>query len=93
MIDGRLVPQELVNALCCQMDKWCQFNEAELTIMEVVDLMNNMLDESDPDVRIRESRTRKCFRNTLIGLRKDVPLGYDTIRYDIHNVTSKWIVT
>jgi len=42
--------------------------------MEVVDLMNNMLDESDPDVRIRESR--KCFRNSLIAY-----VYYSTMRY------------
>jgi len=41
--------------VCCQTNKWCQFNKAELTVVEVLDLMNNLLDESDPDVRIREN--------------------------------------
>lgn len=38
-----------------QMSKWCQFDHAELTVMEAVDLMNSLVDESDPDVDIPNS--------------------------------------
>jgi len=32
-----------------QMERWCKFDYAELTVMEAVELMNQLLDESDPD--------------------------------------------
>ena len=32
------------------MDQWCRFSHAELTIMEALHLMNQLIDESDPDV-------------------------------------------
>ena len=39
-----------------QMDQWCQFSQAEMTIMEALNLMNKLVDESDPDV----SRLAMC---------------------------------
>jgi inositol oxygenase len=38
-----------------KMAEWCQFNHAKLTVMEAVDLMNSLVDESDPDVDIANS--------------------------------------
>lgn len=32
-----------------RMSKWMKFNHAELTIMEALELLNSLLDESDPD--------------------------------------------
>lgn len=36
-------------------DKWSQLNRAELTIMEALELLNSLVDESDPDVDIPNS--------------------------------------
>lgn len=35
--------------------EWCKFDHAKLTIMEAVQLMNSLVDESDPDVDIPNS--------------------------------------
>ena len=35
-----------------KMDKWCQLNHAEMTIMEALDVLSDFLDECDPDVDI-----------------------------------------
>ena len=35
-----------------QHKKWLQFNHAELTIMEALDILNNIIDESDPDTDV-----------------------------------------
>lgn len=34
------------------MDDWCKFNKFEATIMEALDYLDNLVDESDPDVDI-----------------------------------------
>ena len=31
-------------------EKWCKFNHAELTVMEALLMLDNLVDESDPDV-------------------------------------------
>ena len=33
------------------MDEWTNFNHAEMTIMEALESLNCLVDESDPDVR------------------------------------------
>ena len=31
-------------------EKWCKFNHAELTVMEALLMLDDLVDESDPDV-------------------------------------------
>ncbi|XP_050537213.1 inositol oxygenase-like isoform X2 [Daktulosphaira vitifoliae] len=35
-----------------KMDDWCKFNKFEATVMEALDYLDNLVDESDPDVDI-----------------------------------------
>ncbi len=35
---------------CLQQEKWLKFDHFEATIMEALDLLNNVVDESDPDL-------------------------------------------
>jgi len=36
-------------------EKWCQFNHCEMTIMEAIKLLDNLVDESDPDTDLPNS--------------------------------------
>ena len=38
-----------------KMETWGQLNKAEMTIMEVLDMINSLVDESDPDVDVPNS--------------------------------------
>lgn len=44
-----------VNFVKQKMAKWCQFNRGEMTIMEALQLLNSLVDESDPDVDVPNS--------------------------------------
>ena len=35
-----------------QKEKWLKFNHFEATIMEALEMLNNLVDESDPDIDI-----------------------------------------
>ncbi|XP_075239901.1 inositol oxygenase-like [Convolutriloba macropyga] len=41
--------KQTVNFVLSQHEKWLKFNHAELTVMEALDALNNIVDESDPD--------------------------------------------
>ena len=38
-----------------QREQWLSFNHAEMTIMEAVMLLDNLIDESDPDIDLPNS--------------------------------------
>ena len=35
------------------MEKWCSFKKAKMTMMEAIELLDLVVDESDPDVSYR----------------------------------------
>ena len=37
------------------MKKWCRFNHVQLTVMEALELLDKVVDESDPDVSNKRS--------------------------------------
>ena len=39
----------------CQHEKWLKFNHFEATILEALDKLNDMVDESDPDIDLPNS--------------------------------------
>lgn len=65
-------------------EKWCQFNHAEMTMMEAIMLLDNLIDESDPDTDLPNSvhafqtaeRMRRRYPDKdwmhLVGLIHDV---------------------
>lgn len=44
-----------VNFVTRKLSQWCQFDHAEMTIMEALEKLNSLVDESDPDVNIPNS--------------------------------------
>ncbi|XP_067936218.1 inositol oxygenase-like [Watersipora subatra] len=48
-------PQQTVEFVKAQHEKWCKFDHLELTIMEAVDLLADFVDESDPDAQFANS--------------------------------------
>ena len=36
--------------LCLQLAYWTQFNHAEMPLLEALEILNSLIDESDPDV-------------------------------------------
>lgn len=44
-----------VNFVKQKMAKWCQFNHGAMTIMEALEMLNSLVDESDPDVDVPNS--------------------------------------
>ena len=75
-----------------QREKWMKFNKAEFTVMEVISMLDDLIDDSDPDVDIPNSihdfRTAERIREQwpgeefdwfhLVGLLHDLGKGHGT---------------
>ena len=51
----------MYNTICYQREYWTAFDKIEMDVMTAIDLLNQLVDESDPDVIINSPSKQKTF--------------------------------
>lgn len=71
--------------------EWCQLNHAEMTVMEALDALNSLMDESDPDADVSDGI--HAFQ-TAEGIRREHPdKGWLQLTGLIHDIGEYSMIT